>query len=75
MRLSEFQLAIADEFGAEYGRVLTRDLGLSDLGGITADEAIAAGIPSRDIWLALCAAMDVPAERRYGVGRHDPKKR
>jgi hypothetical protein len=23
----------------------------------------------RDIWLALCAAMEVPSERRYGVGQ------
>ena len=74
MRLSEFWLAIEDEFGAGYGRVLTHDLSLGNLGGITADEAIKAGIPARDIWLALCAATDVPAERRYGVGRREPKK-
>jgi hypothetical protein len=74
MRLSEFWLAVADEFGDAYGRILTRDLVLGDVGGMTADEAIAAGVSVRDIWLALCSAMDVPQDRRYGVGRREPKK-
>jgi Protein of unknown function (DUF3046) len=74
VRLSEFWLAVSDEFGAEYGRVLTHDLVLGAVGGLTAQQAIAAGIPARDIWLALCEATDVPAERRYGVGQREPKK-
>ena len=75
MRLSEFWLAVADEFGDSYGRILTRDLVLGDIGGVTADEALASGVPARSVWLALCSAMDVPSDRRYGVGRRDPKKR
>lgn len=75
MRLSEFWLAVSDEFGAEYGRVLTHDQVLGDIGGLTAEQGIARGVPPRDIWLALCAAMDVPAHRRYGVGQREPKKR
>lgn len=75
MRLSEFWLAVSEEFGESYGRVLTRDLVLGELGGVTADEALASGRDARDVWLALCAAMDVPAERRYGVGRRDPRRR
>jgi len=75
MRLSEFRLAVADEFGAEYGRVLTHDLVLGKIGGVTAEQGIARGIPPREIWLALCEATDVPAERRYGVGQREPKKR
>ena len=74
MRLSEFWLAVSDEFGDAYGRILTRDLVLGDVGGVTADEALASGVPARNVWLALCAAMDVPADRRYGVGRREPKK-
>lgn len=73
MRLSEFWLAVSDEFGEEYGRVITRDLVLSDL-GLTAEEAIRKGASTRQIWLALCRAQDVPRERWYGVGQREPKK-
>lgn len=75
MRLSEFQLAIADEFGEAYGAVLTHDLVLEAVGGRTAEQAIAAGESVRAVWLALCKAMDVPPSRWYGVGIRDPKKR
>jgi hypothetical protein len=42
---------------------------------MTAREALDAGVPPRDIWLALCSETDVPATRRYGVGRLDPRER
>ena len=74
MRVSEFRVAVSDEFGAEYGRVLTHDLVLAAIGGVTADQGIALGVDSRVIWLALCDVMDVPLERRYGVGQREPKK-
>jgi hypothetical protein len=74
VRLSEFRLAVSDEFGEAYGRVLTNDLVLGDVGGRTAEQAIKAGVDPRAIWLALCDASDVPAERRYGVGQREPKK-
>jgi len=67
MRVSEFWTAVADEFG-DYGRVLTHDLILGDIGGLTAEQGIKAGVNTREIWLALCRASDVPAERWYGVG-------
>ncbi|HAQ59181.1 MAG TPA: DUF3046 domain-containing protein [Microbacterium sp.] len=73
MRRSEFDRAVEDEFGAAYGAVITADLGLFALGGRTAVDAIAAGVDPREVWLALCNATDVPAERRYGVGRFDPR--
>jgi hypothetical protein len=74
MRLSEFWLAVSDEFGEAYGRVLTHDLVLGDAAGLTAEQAIARGIPTRQIWLALCRAADVPESRWYGVGQREPKK-
>jgi hypothetical protein len=72
MRLSEFRRALAQEFGDSYGRVLTRDLVLTPLGGRTADEALAGGVPARDVWLALCAETDVPPHRWYGAGLPAP---
>ena len=71
MRLSEFRIAVEEEFGEAYGRVITRDLVLGDVGGLTAEQAIKAGVPPRAIWTALCDASDVPADRRYGVGLRD----
>lgn len=73
MTRSEFLRAIADEFGEAYGRSLVRDLVLTPLGERTADEALAAGTAPREVWLALCSAMDVPRERWYGAGRPEPK--
>jgi hypothetical protein len=73
MRRSEFERAVQDEFGARASTVIS-DLVLSDFGDRTAVEALAAGIPPREVWLALCAETDVPAERRYGVGRREPRR-
>ncbi len=71
MRLSEFRFAVAHEFG-DYGPVVTRDLALSELEGLTAEEALARGADAREVWLALCRASDVPRDRWYGVGRPKP---
>lgn len=65
---------MSDEFGLR-GDALTVDLVLSALGDRTADEALRAGVDPRAVWLALCAETDVPEERRYGVGRLEPKGR
>lgn len=73
MRLSEFHRAVADEFGAAYGASIVRDLVIGELGERTAADALAAGVDAREVWLALCVAMQVPASRRHGVGRLDPK--
>ena len=74
MTRSEFSRAIAVEFGEAYGRSLVRDLVLTPLGERTAEQALAAGVAPREIWLALCAAMDVPRERWHGAGRPEPRR-
>lgn len=73
MRRSEFDRAVSDEFGAQASTLVT-DLVLADVGGRTAAAALKAGIPPREVWLALCVETDVPADRRYGVGRLEPKR-
>jgi hypothetical protein len=73
MRRSEFDRAVSDEFGAQASTLVT-DLVLADVGGRTAAEALKAGVPPREVWLALCVETDVPADRRYGVGRLEPKR-
>ncbi|QAY60799.1 DUF3046 domain-containing protein [Microbacterium protaetiae] len=74
MRRSEFQRAVADEFGTR-GAALVADLSLPAVGGRTAAEAMDAGIPPREVWLALCEEMDVPPSHRHGVGRMEPRRR
>jgi hypothetical protein len=74
MRRSEFLRAVDGEFGGQ-APSLVSDLVLSALESRTAEEALDAGVPPRDIWLALCTEMDVPEARRYGAGRLEPRRR
>ncbi|MET3809802.1 DUF3046 domain-containing protein [Arthrobacter sp. UYEF3] len=66
MRISDFWRLMDDEFGAGYSRVLSSSLVLAGVGGRTADQALSAGVPPRQVWAALCDVQDVPAERRLG---------
>ena len=74
MRRSEFLRAVEAEFGARSASLMN-DLVLGSIGSQTASEALSIGVPPRDIWLALCAEMDVPLERRHGAGRLEPRGR
>ena len=69
MKLSEFRTAVADEFGEQHGRVLTRELVLDELQGRTAEVALQDGYAADAVWLALCRANDVPKDRWYGRQR------
>ena len=71
MKVSEFRRAVDEEFGETHGRVLTRELVLDELGGRTAERALAEGEPTGRVWLALCRANDVPRERWHGRGLAD----
>ena len=51
VRLSQFWILMEDEFGPTYAVSLARDLALDALGGRTAQEALDAGLPPRDVWL------------------------
>ncbi|WP_306233584.1 DUF3046 domain-containing protein [Agrococcus beijingensis] len=73
MRASELQIAIDEEFGA-LGAALMADLALRGLGGRTAAEALAAGVPARQVWAAICEAKDVPVSRRHGRGMRAPQR-
>jgi hypothetical protein len=73
MRLSEFGRAVDAEFGVR-GDSLVNDLALSDLDFRTAAQAIADGVDTREVWLALCAEADVPLPRRHGAGWLEPRR-
>jgi len=73
VRLSEFQRAMAEEFGEVYSGVLLRDYWLAEFEG-TARDALDRGVPARRVWDALCVEMQVPEQRRYGRGLRDPRE-
>ncbi|CAN7235559.1 DUF3046 domain-containing protein [Microbacterium sp. LjRoot45] len=73
MRLSEFTRAVTAEFGTQ-GDALVSDLALSALSYRTASQALADGVDTREVWLALCAEADVPMARRHGVGRLESRQ-
>ncbi len=66
MRNREFWQLVDEVFGPRYGRTLAADQVIGDLGDRTAAEAIEAGVEPRTVWHALCDAMDVPDEQRWG---------
>jgi hypothetical protein len=75
MRMSDFWRLMDDEFGAAYARSLARDHVLGALGNRTPLQALDSGVPPREVWSAMCADMDVPAERRLGREARSPKRR
>jgi len=75
VRLSDFWRLMDDEFGAAYAHSLARDHVLGALGNRTPLQALESGIKPREAWLALCADMDVPAERWLGKELRSPRKR
>ncbi len=64
MRTTAFRTLMTDEFGGSRAASIARDHVFAELGGRTADEALAAGLAPQQIWQAVCDAYEVPAERR-----------
>jgi Protein of unknown function (DUF3046) len=73
VRSSEFWELMRGEFGAGYADTLAREHVVSALGERTAVQALAAGIDPREVWLAVCAELQVPRER--WLGKDDPRGR
>ncbi len=59
VRLTDFWERMDEVFGPAYSRSWAHDMVLPQL-GLTADQAIAAGIDTKDIWRAVCAFTEVP---------------
>jgi hypothetical protein len=70
VRYSDFSQLVDEVFGPAYGRVLVREQVLPALGDRTPADAMADGVEPRDVWHALCDALDVPLDRRWGHDRH-----
>ncbi len=66
VRVTEFRALMAEHFGNR-SRSVAKDHVFGVLGERTADQAIDAGIPPREVWFAVCDAFDVPATLRWGL--------
>jgi hypothetical protein len=64
MRLTEFWRRMDARFGETYSRSIAADQVLSQLGGRTINDALAAGVAAKTVWQAVCAAFDVPQRLR-----------
>lgn len=73
MWISEFWTLMRDEFGDGPAHALARSHVLGALDNRTAQEALDAGTPPRQVWLALVKDLDVPEDRWWG--RDFPTKR
>ncbi len=52
-----------DHFGAAYADSFACDHVISELGGRTVHEALAAGIEAKDVWRAVCRVADIPSNK------------
>ncbi|BCL27282.1 hypothetical protein GCM10017557_21410 [Streptomyces aurantiacus] len=62
--MTVFWERMADHFGAEYADTFARDHVMSELGGRTVQQALDAGWEAKDVWRAVCTAVNVPPESR-----------
>ncbi|QTE30607.1 DUF3046 domain-containing protein [Pengzhenrongella sicca] len=72
MRHREFWALVDEVFGRVYGRTLAGDQVIGALENRTAAQAIEDGVEPRTVWHALCDALDVPQERRWGADAQRP---
>jgi hypothetical protein len=64
MRLTEFWRRMTEHFGTAHVESFAKDHVISELGNRTVNDALAQGESAKDVWRAVCEAMDVPARLR-----------
>jgi hypothetical protein len=64
MRITAFRKMMAEEFGEIRADMLARDHVFSALDNRTVDQALEAGVPTKEIWRVVCDVFEVPLERR-----------
>ena len=64
MRITAFRKMMAEEFGEIRADMLARDHVFSALNNRTVDQALEAGVPTKEIWRVVCDVFEVPPERR-----------
>ncbi len=64
MRLTVFWERMNARFGPAYAESVARDFTVAQLEGRTAHEALASGVPAKQVWLAICDAFEIPPKDR-----------
>ncbi len=64
MRETELRRRLVKHLGPTYAPVWALQFALGELGSRTVEEAIADGVDFKRIWLAVWAALDLPASER-----------
>jgi hypothetical protein len=64
VRHTEFWARMDHHLGAAYARVWASQFVMASLGGRTAQEALDAGVEPKQVWRAVCEALELPASER-----------
>lgn len=64
MRHTEFWSRMEHALGTAYFRVWAEQFVMADLGRRTAQEALDAGVPPKEVWAAVWRAQGLPASDR-----------
>jgi hypothetical protein len=62
MRITEFWSRMNTHLGPRYADSFARDQVIAELGGRTVHQALAAGRPAKEVWRAVCAALELPSK-------------
>ena len=64
MRHTEFCARMEDALGGSYAQTWADMTVLSELGGRTPSEALAAGVPPKQVWAAVWRKLELPERLR-----------
>ncbi len=64
VRHTEFWSRMEDALGSAYSESWARQFVMSELGGRTAQDALDAGVPPKQVWAAVWRALDLPASQK-----------
>lgn len=54
MRISDLRERLALSFGDQWSPSFSKDIAISELGSLSVDDALAAGLEVDEIWKAVC---------------------
>jgi hypothetical protein len=64
MRHTEFWARMEHALGSAYARSWADMYVIGELGGRTASQALAAGVPPKEVWAAVWRALELPPSER-----------
>ncbi len=64
VRMTEFWRRMRSQFGEVYAESFARDHVMAELGHRTVEQALREGESAKDVWRAVCVAMDLPRAER-----------